>query len=66
MSKRHQASRRRSYGKRQHEVRERALRRHDHEILDARIDTFGMVGRIDALGMPIEPGRRRLGFAPAD
>jgi hypothetical protein len=66
MSKRHHTSRRRAYGKRQHEVRERALRRREHEILDARIETFGMVGRIDALGLPLEPGRRRLGFAPAD
>lgn len=32
MSKRHQASRRRSYGRRQHEVHEREVRRPDQAI----------------------------------
>ena len=31
MSKRHQSSRRKSYGRRQHELRERIERRRDHE-----------------------------------
>lgn len=34
MSKRHQSSRRRSYGRRQHEVRERADRRPDGSDLE--------------------------------
>jgi hypothetical protein len=35
MSKRHQSSRRRSYGRRQHEVRERADRRSDGPDLES-------------------------------
>jgi hypothetical protein len=35
MSKRHQSSRRRSYGRRQHEVRERADRRSEGPDLEA-------------------------------
>ena len=39
MSKRHQASRRRSYGRRQHEVHEREVRRPD-EMVDATADAW--------------------------
>ncbi len=35
MSKRHQSSRRRSYGRRQHELRERTERHHDAAGLEA-------------------------------
>jgi len=66
MRKRHQASRRKSYGRRQHELRERSGRRLDPELLDTRIDTFGLAGRIEALGLDAEPGGRRLGPAAAD
>lgn len=38
MSKRHQSSRRRAYGRRQHELHERAGRRHFPEPEDARLD----------------------------
>ena len=40
MSKHHQASRRRAYGRRQHEVRERVAQRVPDE-LDVRVDRFG-------------------------
>ncbi len=66
MSKRHQASRRKSYGRRQHEVRERTMRHGEVEPQDERIDSFGMTGRMEALGLELNPGARRLGFAPAD
>jgi hypothetical protein len=66
MSKRHQASRRKSYGRRQHEVHERELRRRDHELLDARVDTFGVTGRAEAFGFDFESGSRTFSFAPAD
>ncbi len=65
MSKRHQASRRRTYGRRQHEVRERVERQRvetdDRELevlADETHDDFGFF----ALGL----GDRRFGFALSD
>ena len=65
MSKRHQSSRRRSYGRRQHELRERTDR--------------GQLGRDDELGrdavdaehnaysfLDFDPTARRLSFAVGD
>jgi hypothetical protein len=66
MSKRHQSSRRRSYGRRQHEVHERHLRRRDHELVDARVDTFGSTGRLEAFGFDIDTPSRTYSFSPAD
>jgi hypothetical protein len=67
MSKRHQVSRRRSYGRRQHEVRERTLRRREHELLDVRVDAYGAMSRADALGLELDQSRRAFGLAsPAD
>ena len=65
MSKRHHSSRRRSYGRRQHELRERTERqdpvsvaeRHT-ESLDAERDGFAFLD-LDLAG-------RRLGFAVGD
>ncbi len=65
MSKRHQASRRKTYGRRQHEVRERGERQrveldeNQHEIFaDEAPDDFGFF----AIGL----GDRRFGFALSD
>jgi hypothetical protein len=64
MSKRHQSSRRRSYGRRQHELRERTERQHpiaDEEPgrpAEAERDGFGMFD-LDLAG-------RRLSFAVGD
>jgi hypothetical protein len=66
MSKRHQSSRRKSYGRRQHEVRERAVRRREHELLDVRVDTFGVSGRVEALGIEVDRAGRVFTFAPTD
>ena len=66
MSKRHQASRRKSYGRRQHEVHERHLRHRDHELVDARIDTFGMSGQLEPYGFDFDAGSRTYSFAPVD
>lgn len=51
MSKRHQSSRRKAYGRRQHEIRERSLRRPDREPLDMRVDRFGSADDIEPFGM---------------
>jgi hypothetical protein len=66
MSKRHQANRRKTYGRRQHEVRERTTRRHDPELLDVRVDAFGLSARADVYGYELEPATRQYRFAPAD
>jgi hypothetical protein len=66
MSKRHQASRRKSYGKRQHEVHERELRHRDDELLDARVDAFGPTGRVERYGFDFDGASRTFRFLPAD
>ena len=66
MSKRHQASRRKAYGRRQHEVHERTVRRRDHELIDARIDTFGARGQLETYGFDFDAGSRTYSFRPAD
>ncbi len=65
MSKRHQSSRRRSYGRRQHELRERVDRRPsnagielDHGDRDTDGDGFGF--------LDLDVGGRRLSFAVGD
>jgi hypothetical protein len=65
MSKRHQSSRRRSYGRRQHELRERVDRRPattgielDHGDRDADGDGFGF--------LDLDAGGRRLSFVVGD
>lgn len=64
MSKRHQNSRRKSYGRRQHELRERADRRRGPEIeFDA--GRPSTQGAIDPLAF-LEPQRPRLHFAVGD
>ena len=59
MSKRHQSNRRKTYGRRQHEVHERRDRRRDREPMDVRIDAFGATARTDLIGGPGHvPGAR--------
>ena len=66
MSKRHQASRRRTYGRRQHELRERVERRHPRDL--AEFD-LGDRDAEDPMAFPffdLDLGARRLGFALGD
>ncbi len=66
MSKRHQSSRRKAYGRRQHEIRERLVRRPEVEALDVRVETFGRSG-IDAFErFEAESLGARFRFALAD
>lgn len=65
MSKRHQASRRKTYGRRQHEVHERHLRRRDRDVVDVRVDTFGG-GELEAYGFDLDAASRTFTFLPAD
>jgi hypothetical protein len=61
MSRRHQSSRRKAYGRRQHEVRERQDRRHAPDALDLEDDVWGAGGRTDPLGF--DPRLPRLHYA---
>jgi hypothetical protein len=67
MSKRHQTSRRRSYGRRQHELRERSVRQPDVEPLDAGVEHFGRLDRDEAFDrVEVDPFGARFRFALAD
>ncbi len=65
MSKRHQSSRRRSYGRRQHEVHEREVRRHFPEPPQTTMDDAGAVSSSDPLAF-MDPRLPRLRFAPGN
>lgn len=74
MSKRHQASRRRAYGRRQHEVYERQSRRllAEPDAADLATGLPGIVSPRLRAGSPVDPfafvdaGGRRLRFAVGD
>jgi hypothetical protein len=66
MSKRHQSSRRKSYGRRQHEVRQR----HDqgathHDATAFELDEWGAAAPSDPLAF-LDPRAPRFRFAPGD
>ena len=65
MSKRHQSSRRKSYGRRQHELRERADRRHLPEAIDLDEGRPATASAIDPL-VYLDPRSPRLHFAIGD
>ena len=62
MSKRHQSSRRRSYGRRQHEVHEREARRLLPEADLGGADNLGVAAPSDPLAF-MDPRAPRLRFA---
>jgi hypothetical protein len=63
VSKRHQSSRRRSYGRRQHEVHEReGARRHDSTMEDLELDRFGASSQVDPFAF-LDPRAPRIRFA---
>ena len=61
MSKRHQSSRRRSYGRRQHEVHERESRRLLPETPEHGVDDFGPASTSDPFAF-MDPRAPRLRF----
>ena len=63
MSRRHQTSRRKAYGRRQHEVRERHDRRHMPDLdLDHGPEGWGSTGHADPLSF-LDPRLPRLHYA---
>jgi hypothetical protein len=61
MSRRHQSNRRKSYGRRQHEVRERQDRRHHPEAFALDGEAFGTTGQADPLAF-VDPRMPRLHY----
>jgi hypothetical protein len=65
MSKRHQASRRKAYGRRQHTVRERHERRHHEEPAVFELDAWGSAAPADPFAY-FDPRAPRFRFATGD
>jgi hypothetical protein len=65
MSKRHQASRRKAYGRRQHEVRERHERGHHHDATEFELDDWGTAAPADPFAF-LDPRAPRFRFASGD
>ncbi len=65
MSKRHQSSRRKAYGRRQHEVRERHDRIHHQDASSFDLDEWGPASPADPLGF-VDPRSPRFRFALGD
>ncbi len=65
MSKRHQSSRRKAYGRRQHEVRERHDRTRHSEVSAAELEDWGSGAPSDPLSF-LDPRAPRFRFAIGD
>ena len=65
MSKRHTSSRRKTYGRRQHELRERHDRGRQSEGLEFELDQWGPAAPADPLGF-LDPRSPRIRFALGD
>lgn len=65
MSKRHQASRRKAYGRRQHEVRERFDQSSRSDGGDFGFDDFGATASVDRFAF-LDPRTPRIRFALHD
>jgi hypothetical protein len=65
VSKRHQSSRRKAYGRRQHELRERLEQSHPRDLVEFDLGSDAN-GRDGFPFFDIDLGARRLGFAVGD
>jgi hypothetical protein len=65
MSKRHTANRRKTYGRRQHEVRERQDRGQQAEAFEFELGEWGPASPADTLGF-LDPRSPRIRFALGD
>ena len=65
MSKRHQSSRRKTYGRRQHEVRERHDRGQHGEAFDFDLSDWGSPAQADPFAF-LDPRAPRIRFALGD
>ena len=65
MSKRHQSSRRKTYGRRQHEVRERHDRGQHSDSFEVELGDWGSPAQSDPLSF-LDPRAPRIRFAMGD
>ncbi len=65
VSMRHHSSRRRNYGRRQHELRERSGRRYQPDPIEHGFDDQDLAGSADPLAF-LDPRAPRLRFAIGD
>jgi hypothetical protein len=65
VSKRHQSNRRKSYGRRQHELHERRQRDHQPEDFGMELDDLAGTGIADRLGF-LDPRTPRLLYVTGD
>jgi len=65
MSKHHQSSRRKTYGRRQHEVRERSDRQQPQAGFDLELNVWGSSVQADPLAF-LDPRGGRLRFSTGD
>jgi hypothetical protein len=65
MSKRHQSSRRKSYGRRQHEVRVRPVRTTHHAAASFELDEWGAAAPSDPFAF-LDPRAPRFRFVRGD
>jgi hypothetical protein len=65
VSKRHQANRRRNYGRRQHELHERSQRDHQPELDDLALDDVAPGGMVDRFAF-LDPRTPRLRYQLGD
>jgi hypothetical protein len=65
MSKRHQSSRRKAYGRRQHEVRERHERAAHPEVAEFELDDWGAAAPADPFAF-LDPRAPRFRFVNGD
>jgi hypothetical protein len=65
VSKRHQANRRKSYGRRRHELQERAQRAHEARAHEPGLEAASRTGVPDRFSF-LDPHRRRLGYVTGD
>ena len=65
MSKRHQSNRRKSYGRRQHELHERQQRDHHADDFDAGLDDVGAPAIVDRFSF-LDPRTPRRHYALGD
>lgn len=61
MSKRHQSSRRKTYGRRQHEIHERQDRQHHADAFEFELDDWGPAAKADPFSF-LDPRTPRLRF----
>jgi hypothetical protein len=65
VSKRHQSNRRKTYGRRQHELHERRQRDSQPDMIETALDDLGALGMAERLAF-LDPRTQRMRYALGD